>query len=90
MFNKKMIFAESKISFLTGYLYFTCLHKISLKEYSKTQFRFGIQFSRCNTVSNKSFGGAKRDRTADLLLARQALSQLSYGPKGNIKLYGGP
>jgi hypothetical protein len=27
------------------------------------------------------FGGAKRDRTADLLLARQALSQLSYGPK---------
>ena len=25
-------------------------------------------------------GGAKRDRTADLLLARQALSQLSYGP----------
>ena len=28
----------------------------------------------------KGFGGAKRDRTADLLLARQALSQLSYGP----------
>ena len=25
-------------------------------------------------------GGAKRDRTADLLLAKQALSQLSYGP----------
>ena len=28
----------------------------------------------------KVVGGAKRDRTADLLLARQALSQLSYGP----------
>src|SRR5690606_20791516 len=27
-----------------------------------------------------AFGGAKRDRTADLLRARQALSQLSYGP----------
>ena len=27
-----------------------------------------------------SNGGAKRDRTADLLRARQALSQLSYGP----------
>ena len=27
-----------------------------------------------------SFGGAKRDRTADLLLAKQALSQLSYSP----------
>ena len=26
------------------------------------------------------FGGAKRDRTADLLHAMQALSQLSYGP----------
>ncbi len=26
------------------------------------------------------YGGARRDRTADLLRARQALSQLSYGP----------
>ena len=26
------------------------------------------------------FGGGKRDRTADLLHAMQALSQLSYGP----------
>ena len=25
--------------------------------------------------------GARRDRTADLLRARQALSQLSYGPQ---------
>jgi hypothetical protein len=25
-------------------------------------------------------GGAERDRTDDLLLAKQALSQLSYGP----------
>jgi hypothetical protein len=25
-------------------------------------------------------GGASRDRTDDLLLAKQALSQLSYGP----------
>ncbi len=28
----------------------------------------------------KPYGGAKRDRTADLLRARQALSQLSYSP----------
>ncbi len=27
------------------------------------------------------FGGAKRDRTADLNTASVALSQLSYGPK---------
>ena len=29
-------------------------------------------------------GGASRDRTGDLLLAKQALSQLSYGPFGQI------
>jgi hypothetical protein len=28
-------------------------------------------------------GGARRDRTDDLLLAKQALSQLSYGPVRN-------
>ncbi len=28
----------------------------------------------------KHFGGARRDRTADLLHAMQALSQLSYNP----------
>ena len=33
---------------------------------------------------SKGNGGAKRDRTADLLRARQALSQLSYGPNTNI------
>src|ERR1700756_5516439 len=32
-----------------------------------------------NTTSEVS-GGARRDRTDDLLLAKQALSQLSYGP----------
>ncbi len=30
-------------------------------------------------------GGARRDRTDDLLLAKQALSQLSYGPVRNQK-----
>ena len=31
-------------------------------------------------------GGARRDRTADLLRARQALSQLSYGPMNVVGL----
>src|SRR5689334_15524459 len=31
-------------------------------------------------LSEVGIGGAKRDRTADLLHAMQALSQLSYGP----------
>jgi hypothetical protein len=33
--------------------------------------------------TNKA-GGARRDRTDDLLLAKQALSQLSYGPVGRV------
>jgi hypothetical protein len=31
-------------------------------------------------VDRITAGGARRDRTDDLLLAKQALSQLSYGP----------
>ena len=34
-------------------------------------------------------GGANRDRTGDLLLAKQALSQLSYGPGIPGKTVGG-
>ncbi|GAC43688.1 hypothetical protein PPOP_3087, partial [Paenibacillus popilliae ATCC 14706] len=44
-------------------------------------FTFAIQFSRYK--KDEIYGGAKEDRTPDLLLARQALSQLSYGPKMN-------
>jgi YggT family protein len=33
-----------------------------------------------NGESWKAVGGAERDRTADLLIANEALSQLSYGP----------
>ncbi len=33
-----------------------------------------------NMNRRKGAGGANRDRTDDLLLAKQALSQLSYGP----------
>ena len=36
------------------------------------------------------FGGARRDRTADLLRARQALSQLSYGPFDVVFKFGCP
>ena len=35
-------------------------------------------------------GGARRDRTDDILLAKQALSQLSYGPVLETKLMVGP
>jgi hypothetical protein len=33
-----------------------------------------------NTLINKDIGGAERNRTADLLIANEALYQLSYGP----------
>ena len=34
-------------------------------------------------------GGARRDRTDDLMLAKHALSQLSYGPEGEIRSHRG-
>jgi hypothetical protein len=33
-----------------------------------------------STPPHEEDGGAGRDRTDDILLAKQALSQLSYGP----------
>ena len=41
-------------------------------------------FEQTIQLSKNIFRGPKRDRTADLLLARQALSQLSYGPVYNV------
>ena len=35
---------------------------------------------RC-LVAYRRFGGARRNRTDDLMLAKHALSQLSYGPR---------
>lgn len=39
-------------------------------------------FPTPNRPNCRDIGGARRDRTADLLHAMQALSQLSYGPTG--------
>ena len=53
-----------------------------------------VSETECNLSkrhSHKMFGGAKEDRTPDLLLARQALSQLSYGPINTLNIgNGGP
>jgi hypothetical protein len=38
----------------------------------------------CAHVHRLRVGGARRDRTDDLLLAKQALSQLSYGPGSDV------
>ena len=37
-------------------------------------------YGRKRLIIKMKNGGARRDRTDDLLLAKQALSQLSYGP----------
>ena len=45
---------------------------------------------RSNTSIQFQIGGDSRDRTGDLLLARQALSQLSYIPIYLFLTVGGP
>jgi hypothetical protein len=39
-----------------------------------------INHPSTHTHLQQKIGGARRDRTDDILLAKQALSQLSYGP----------
>ena len=50
----------------------------------------GLSFPlHSETNGRAGYGGANRDRTGDLLLAKQALSQLSYGPGGSALKAGG-
>ena len=50
-----------------------------LSKLLKSRFHNETMFKSTITNALKD-GGAKQDRTADLLRARQALSQLSYSP----------
>jgi hypothetical protein len=45
--------------------------------------RLALRFVAASLDTNR-FGGAERDRTADPLLAKQVLSQLSYSPISSI------
>ncbi len=54
---------------------------LSIAAQSSTPIRIGAQLR-----AGQNVGGADRDRTGDLLVANQALSQLSYSPVTN----GGP
>ena len=47
-----------------------------------------VLFGAAGTAGVAPGGGANRDRTDDLLLAKQALSQLSYGPFSREHLVG--
>lgn len=55
---------------------------ISLNTHLNTHH--GVPAPRLSAVAHDKVGGARRDRTDDLLLAKQALSQLSYGPVGRV------
>src|SRR5690349_25087514 len=50
--------------------------------HAKRCFRGRIGLDNCSIQRRSSIpsGGARRDRTDDLMLAKHALSQLSYGP----------
>ena len=63
----------------------TCMDKIQTLPSGNTDYSITFTarlFSQplVRRASPKEFGGGERDRTDDLLLAKQALSQLSYTP----------
>ena len=60
---------------------------ISLENLASKQKLSGFLKSTKKLVC-REFGGASRDRTGDLLVANQALSQLSYGPSLMVGLGG--
>src|SRR3974377_2513675 len=55
------------------------MHTLRGEAFSKREFVF-LRTSNLRATRRSPAGGARRDRTDDLLLAKQALSQLSYGP----------
>ena len=57
----------------------TQIFKERSSQKTRNQYSLRIFISKLSN-GEAVYGGAKRDRTADLLRARQALSQLSYGP----------
>ena len=56
------------------------VHPLGRDDESLTRICFSYGRASNNGQAMQPPGGARRDRTDDLLLAKQALSQLSYGP----------
>ena len=66
-----------------------CCSAALFSERTDTLMQWSVERRVCRVTqaSPAKVGGARRDRTADLLHAMQALSQLSYGPicsRGNV------
>ena len=70
------IFKEQQIIAFRLIIIFKLTSGHFLRLFCKKRFKFYLLLARLNMM----IGGDKRDRTADLLRARQALSQLSYIP----------
>src|SRR5262245_24421117 len=59
----------------------TCQHAANRMQTKRISWTMTmVAHSRTLSLPRHPAGGARRDRTDDLLLAKQALSQLSYGP----------
>jgi hypothetical protein len=60
------------------------LHNVNdLQERAMRKYAFHVLEADCfcrSLLLRSKFGGARRDRTDDLMLAKHALSQLSYDP----------
>ena len=68
---------------VAGHSAFVTLSAHALSETDKSHRKGLERFNLLDTWSRPQgpdFGGARRDRTDDLMLAKHALSQLSYGP----------
>ena len=68
-----------------GRLAFVTLSALALNETDKSYRKDRKRLSSArhpSTPQGANLGGARRDRTDDLMLAKHALSQLSYGPEG--------
>ena len=72
---------EARIDLLFTMSENTCCkpHRLTTRIES-TSGRALVEARRAMASLPNPTGGARRDRTDDLLLAKQALSQLSYGP----------
>jgi hypothetical protein len=54
--------------------------RVKIAEYLSTTWPCNKKRGLSAALRDDEFGGAERDRTDDLLRAKQALSQLSYSP----------
>jgi hypothetical protein len=70
------------IEFMTSLQGCVCLENVMLRR----RFPWGdVERNRAGWAE-KNPGGAERNRTADLLIANEALYQLSYGPQEGAEL----